>query len=151
MPGEVLEFLAHKITSNVRELEGGLNRLVAHASLVNRRVTLETTHMVLQDLLKAHARRVTIAEIQNKVAEYYGIGPTDLSSARRGHSVVRPRQMAMFLARQLTSLSLPQIGRKFGDRDHTTVMHAVSRVSQMMERDGAFAAEVAVLRGLLEH
>jgi chromosomal replication initiator protein len=147
----VLEFLAHKITSNVRELEGGLNRLVAHASLVNRRVTLETTHMVLQDLLKAHARRVTIAEIQKKVAEYYGIGPTDLSSARRGHSVVRPRQMAMFLARQLTSLSLPQIGRKFGDRDHTTVMHAVSRVSQMMERDGAFAAEVAVLRGLLEH
>ena len=150
VPVKVLEFLAHKITSNVRELEGALNRLVAHANLFGRPVTLESTHEVLHDILKAHDRRVTIEEIQKKVAEHYSIRLTDMSSARRARAVARPRQVAMYLAKQLTSRSLPEIGRKFGNRDHTTVMHAVSRVTELMERDGAFAEDVELLRGLLE-
>ncbi len=150
VPVKVLEFLAHKITSNVRELEGALNRLVAHANLFGRPVTLETTHEVLHDILKAHDRRVTIEEIQKKVAEHYSIRLTDMSSARRARAVARPRQVAMYLAKQLTSRSLPEIGRKFGNRDHTTVMHAVSRVTELMERDGTFAEDVELLRRLLE-
>ena len=150
VPVKVLEFLAHKITSNVRELEGALNRLVAHANLFGRPVTLETTHEVLHDILKAHDRRVTIEEIQKKVAEHYSIRLTDMSSARRARAVARPRQVAMYLAKQLTSRSLPEIGRKFGNRDHTTVMHAVSRVTELMERDGNFAEDVELLRRLLE-
>jgi chromosomal replication initiator protein len=150
VPGKVQEFLAHKITSNVRELEGALNRLVAHANLFGRPVTLESTHEVLHDILKAHDRRVTIEEIQKKVAEHYSIRLTDMSSARRARAVARPRQVAMYLAKQLTSRSLPEIGRKFGNRDHTTVMHAVSRVTELMERDGTFAEDVELLRRLLE-
>jgi chromosomal replication initiator protein len=150
VPGKVMEFLAHKITSNVRELEGALNRLIAHANLFGRPVTLETTHEVLHDILKAHDRRVTIEEIQKKVAEHYSIRLTDMSSARRARAVARPRQVAMYLAKQLTSRSLPEIGRKFGNRDHTTVMHAVSRVGELMERDGAFAEDVELLRRMLE-
>ena len=150
VPPKVLEFLAHKITSNVRELEGALNRLVAHANLFNRQVTLETTHEVLHDILKAHDRRLTIEEIQRKVAEHYNIRLTDMSSARRARAVARPRQVAMWLAKQLTQRSLPEIGRKFGNRDHTTVMHAVSRIAELMARDAAFAEDVELLRRMLQ-
>ncbi|RFD19286.1 chromosomal replication initiator protein DnaA [Komagataeibacter melaceti] len=150
VPAKVLEFLAHKITSNVRELEGALNRLIAHANLFGRSVTLEATQDVLHDILKAHDRRVTIEEIQRKVAEHWNIRLTDMSSARRARAVARPRQVAMYLAKQLTSRSLPEIGRKFGNRDHTTVMHAVSRVTELMEQDPAFAEDVELLRRMLE-
>lgn len=150
VPAKVLEFLAHKITSNVRELEGALNRLIAHANLFGRPVTLEATQDVLHDILKAHDRRVTIEEIQRKVAEHWNIRLTDMSSARRARAVARPRQVAMYLAKQLTSRSLPEIGRKFGNRDHTTVMHAVARVTELMERDPAFAEDVELLRRMLE-
>ncbi len=150
VPPKVLEFLAHKITTNVRELEGALNRMIAHANLFGRPVTLDATQEVLHDILKAHDRRVTIEEIQRKVAEHWNIRLTDMSSARRARAVARPRQVAMFLAKQLTSRSLPEIGRKFGNRDHTTVMHAVSRVAELMERDTAFAEDVELLRRMLE-
>ena len=150
VPAKVLEYLAHKITTNVRELEGALNRLVAHADLVGRPVTLDTTQDVLKDMLKAHDRRVTIEEIQRKVAEHWNIRLTDMSSARRARAVARPRQVAMFLAKQLTSRSLPEIGRKFGNRDHTTVMHAVSRVAELMEQDPSFAEDVELMRRMLE-
>ncbi|WP_323990987.1 chromosomal replication initiator protein DnaA [Nguyenibacter sp. L1] len=150
VPAKVLEFLAHKITSNVRELEGALNRLIAHANLFGRSVTLEATQDVLHDILKAHDRRVTIEEIQRKVSEHWNIRLTDMSSARRARAVARPRQVAMYLAKQLTSRSLPEIGRKFGNRDHTTVMHAVARVTELMERDTAFAEDVELLRRMLE-
>jgi len=113
-------------------------------------VTLESTQEVLHDILKAHDRRVTIEEIQKKVAEHYSIRLTDMSSARRARNIARPRQVAMYLAKQLTSRSLPEIGRKFGNRDHTTVMHAVARVGDLMERDGNFAEDVELLRHLLE-
>ncbi len=147
---KVIEFLAHKITSNVRELEGALNRLIAHANLFGRAITLETTQEVLHDILKAHDRRISIEEIQKRVAEHWNIRLTDMSSARRASAVARPRQVAMFLAKQLTSRSLPEIGRKFGNRDHTTVMHAVQRVTELMERDATFAEDVDLLRRMLE-
>ena len=148
--GNVLEFLAHKITSNVRELEGALNRIVAHAQLVGRETTLETTQEVLHDLLRANDRRVTIEEIQKRVAEHFNIRISDMHSARRARSVARPRQVAMYLAKQLTSRSLPEIGRKFGGRDHTTVMHAVRKVDELRERDAGFAEDVELLRRMLE-
>jgi chromosomal replication initiator protein len=150
VPAKVLDFLAHKITSNVRELEGALNRLIAHSNLFGRPVTLETTQEVLHDILKAHDRRVTIEEIQRRVAEHFSMRLTDMSSARRARAVARPRQVAMYLAKQLTQRSLPEIGRRFGNRDHTTVMHAVSRVGELMIRDTSFAEDVELLRRMLE-
>ena len=150
VPPKVLEFLAHKITSNVRELEGSLNRLIAHANLFGRPITLESTQEVLHDILKAHDRRVTIEEIQKRVAEHWNIRLTDMSSARRARAVARPRQVAMYLAKQLTSRSLPEIGRKFGNRDHTTVMHAVSRIAELIEQDSDFGERVELLRRMLE-
>lgn len=147
---KVLEFLAHRITSNVRELEGALNRLIAHANLFGREITLETTQEVLHDILRAHDRRITIEEIQRKVAEHWNIRLTDMSSSRRARAVARPRQVAMYLAKQLTSRSLPEIGRRFGNRDHTTVMHAVARIGELIGRDAAFGEEVELLRRMLE-
>ena len=150
MPPKVLEFLAHKITANVRELEGGLNRVVAHAQLVGREISLEATQDVLHDLLRANDRRVTIEEIQKRVAQHFNIRTSDMHSARRARSVARPRQVAMYLAKQLTARSLPEIGRKFGGRDHTTVMHAVKKVDELREHDPSFAEDVELLRRMLE-
>lgn len=150
VPPKVLEFLAHKITSNVRELEGALIRVIAHSTLVGRPITLDGTHEVLHDLLRANDRRVTIEEIQKRVAEYYNIKLSEMSSARRAQMVARPRQVAMYLAKQLTSRSLPEIGRKFGNRDHTTVMHAVKRIDQLRQADAGFAEDVELLRRMLE-
>jgi chromosomal replication initiator protein len=147
---KVLEFLAHKITSNVRELEGALNRVVAHAQLVGRDISLETTQEVLHDLLRANDRRVTIEEIQKRVAEHFNIRIADMHSARRARAVARPRQVAMYLAKQLTSRSLPEIGRKFGGRDHTTVMHAVRKIEELRAKDSTFAEDVDLLRRMLE-
>jgi len=150
VPERVLEFLAHKVTSSVRELEGALNRVVAHATLIGRPVTLETTQELLQDVLRAHDRRITIEEIQKRVAEHFNIRIADMHSARRARAVARPRQVAMYLAKQLTSRSLPEIGRKFGGRDHTTVMHAVKKVEQLRETDATFAEDIDLLRRMLE-
>ena len=150
IPDKVLEFLAHKITSNVRELEGALNRIVAHSTLVGRALTLETTQDVLHDLLRANDRRVTIEEIQKRVAEHFNIRLADMHSARRARAVARPRQVAMYLAKQLTSRSLPEIGRKFGGRDHTTVMHAVKKVEELRSADIGFNEDVELLRRMLE-
>lgn len=150
-PRQVLEFLAHKITSNVRELEGALNRVVAHTQLVGRDLTLETTQEVLHDLLRANNRRVTIEEIQKRVAEHFNVRISDMHSARRARSVARPRQVAMYLSKQLTSRSLPEIGRKFGGRDHTTVMHAVKKVDELQDQDISFAEDVNLLRRMLEN
>ena len=150
VPPRVLELLAHKIATNIRELEGALNRLLAHANLFGRPVTVDSAHEVLHDLLRAHEKRVSIEDIQKRVAEHYNIRLTDMSSARRARSVARPRQVAMYLAKQLTQRSLPEIGRRFGNRDHTTVMHAVSRVAELMAEDAAFAEDVSLLRKMLE-
>jgi chromosomal replication initiator protein len=150
VPRKVKEFLAHRITANVRELEGALNRVVAHAQLMGRDVTLETTQDVLHDLLRANDRRVSIDEIQKQVAAHYNIRIADMHSARRARSVARPRQVAMYLAKQLTARSLPEIGRKFGGRDHTTVMHAVRKVEELKNQDAAFAEDLELLRRILQ-
>ena len=150
VPTKVLEFLAHKITANVRELEGALNRVVAHSQLVGRNITLETSQDVLRDLLRANDRRVTIEEIQKQVASHFNVRISDMHSARRARSVARPRQVAMYLAKQLTSRSLPEIGRKFGGRDHTTVMHAVRKVEELRGHDTTFDEDVELLRRMLE-
>jgi len=127
-----------------------LNRVAAHASLIGRDITLESAQEVLHDLIRAHDRRVTIEEIQKKVAAHFNIRTSDMHSARRARSVARPRQVAMYLAKQLTSRSLPEIGRKFGGRDHTTVMHAVKKVDDLREGDATFAEDVELLRRMLE-
>jgi len=149
VPDKVMEFLAHKITSSVRELEGALNRVAAHSTLIGRDITLESCQEVLHDLLRANDRRVTIEEIQKRVAEHFNIRITDMHSARRARAVARPRQVAMYLAKQLTSRSLPEIGRKFGGRDHTTVMHAVRKIEELKSVDPAFAEDIELLRRML--
>ncbi len=150
IPQDVLEFLAHKITSNVRELEGALNRLVAHSTLVGREINLPNTQELLRDLLRSADRKITIDEIQRRVAEHFNIRLTDMHSPRRARVVARPRQVAMYLAKQLTQRSLPEIGRKFGGRDHTTVMHAVRKIDDLCIGDSAFSQEVDLLRKMLE-
>ncbi len=149
VPDRVLEFLAHRITANVRELEGALNRVAAQATLVGRAITLEIAQEVLQDLLRAHERRITIEDIQKKVAEHYSLRMTDMLSARRARAVARPRQVAMYLAKQLTPRSLPEIGRKFGGRDHTTVMHAIRRIEELRQTDAVLNGDIEQLRHLL--
>ncbi len=150
VPGKVIEFLAHKITSNIRELEGALNRVVAHATLVGTTITLESTQSVLHDLLRANDRRITIDDIQKKVAAHFNIKVADMHSARRSVAIARPRQIAMYLAKRLTSKSLPEIGRKFGGKDHTTVMHAVKRIEELSGKDPEFAEDVELLTRMLQ-
>lgn len=150
VPQEVIEFLARKITSNVRELEGALNRVVAYARLVGKPVTIDFTRETLADLLRAHEKKVTIDDIQRRVAEHYGLKLGDMLSARRAVEVARPRQVAMYLAKKLTPRSLPEIGRRFGGRDHTTVMHAVKRIDELRAKDPELDADVALLSRMLD-
>ncbi len=150
VPQKVREFLAHKITSNVRELEGALTRLAAHSQLIGADLTLEAAQSLLQDLLRAHDRRLSMEEIQKRVAEHFKIRMSDMSSARRARAVARPRQVAMYLSKHLTSRSLPEIGRAFGGRDHTTVMHAVRKIEEICKADPAFAEDVELLTRMLE-
>ena len=144
-PDKVLEFVAHKIQSNVRELEGALNRMAAHASLIGRDLTIEMAADVLKDMLRANERHITIEEIQRSVCAHFNIKMTDMSSARRARAVARPRQIAMYLAKMLTSRSLPEIGRKFGNRDHTTVMHAVRKIEELRAIDPSINEDVEIL------
>ncbi|MBA3323997.1 MAG: chromosomal replication initiator protein DnaA [Rhodobacteraceae bacterium] len=146
----VTEFLAHRISSNVRVLEGALNRLFAFASLVGRDINLDMTQECLADILRASERKVTIDEILRKVADHYTLRMSDLLSARRARAVARPRQVAMYLAKMLTSKSLPDIGRRFGGRDHTTVIHAVRKIEELRATDNQIAEDVELLRRMLE-
>lgn len=150
VPQAVLEFLAHRIVSNVRELEGALKRVVAYASLVGKTITLEMAQDVLRDLLRSNDRKITIEEIQRRVAEYYNVRMADMLSARRARAVARPRQVAMYLSKQLTTRSLPEIGRKFGGRDHTTVIHAVRKIDELCQVDSGLEEDVDLLRRMLE-
>jgi len=146
----VLEFIAHRISNNVRVLEGALTRLFAFASLVGREVTLDVVQECLADILRASDRKVTIDEIIRKVADHYNLRLNDILSPRRARSVARPRQVAMFLAKRLTSKSLPEIGRRFGGRDHTTVIHAVKKIEELRAVDNQIAEDVELLRRMLE-
>ncbi len=146
----VLEFLAHRISTNVRVLEGALTRLFAFASLVGREIDMELTQDCLADVLRASERKITVEEIQRKVSDYYNIRLSDIIGPKRLRSYARPRQVAMYLCKQLTSRSLPEIGRRFGGRDHTTVMHGVKRIEELKLTDGQIAEDVEMLRRSLE-
>ena len=150
LPKDVIEFLAHKITSSVRELEGALTRLAAHVTLVGRNVDLEIAEDLLQDLLRASDRRTTIDQIQKKVAEHFNVKISDMHSARRSRTVARPRQIAMFLSKNLTTRSLPEIGRKFGGRDHTTVIHAIKKIQELVKNDSSLSEDIEILTRSLQ-
>ena len=149
VPDKVLEFLAHRISSNVRELEGALTRIAAHASLVGREITIDSAAELLSDLLRASSRQISIDEIQKQVAAHYDVRVAEMFSARRARNIARPRQVAMYLAKTLTSLSYPEIGRRFGGRDHTTVMHAVRSIEGLINTDDSINEDVQLLRSLL--
>lgn len=150
MADGVLEFLAHRISTNVRVLEGALTRLFAFASLVGREITLELAQDCLADILRASDRKITIEEIQRKVSEHYNIRLSDMIGPRRMRTLARPRQIAMYLAKQLTSRSLPEIGRRFGGRDHTTVMHGVRKIEELKTLDNQISEDLELLRRSLE-
>ena len=146
----VLEFLAHRITTNVRVLEGALTRLFAFASLVGRDITLDLAQECLADILLNSDRKVTIEEIQRKVAEHFNVRLSDMIGPKRARPIARPRQVAMYLAKHLTTRSLPEIGRRFGGRDHTTIMHGIRKIEELKGSDHQLAEDIALLRRLLE-
>ncbi|MCH9753594.1 MAG: chromosomal replication initiator protein DnaA [Alphaproteobacteria bacterium] len=150
VPNEVLEFLASKITSNVRELEGALNKVIAHTNLTKQEVTLGSTQDILRDLLRANERNVTIEEVQKKVAERHNLKVSDMYSSKRARNIARPRQIAMYLSKSLTSHSLAEIGKKFGGKDHTTVMHAIKKVEDLLKADKEFSEDVRLLMKVLQ-
>jgi chromosomal replication initiator protein len=145
VPAEVIDLLAARIVSNIRELEGGLNRLVAYGQLHNRKIDEAFAEEVLAEMFRASRRRITIDEIQRRVSEHYRIRQAEMVSARRAREVARPRQVAMYLAKQLTPRSLPEIGRKFGGRDHTTVIHAIRQIERLRGIDTDIDSDVRTL------
>ena len=150
VPADVVEFLARTINRNVRELVGGLNKLIAYAQLTGQQVSLQLAEEQLTDILSANRRRITIDEIQRTVCQFYRIDRTEMSSKRRARAVVRPRQVAMYLAKVLTPRSYPEIGRKFGGRDHSTVIHAVRLIEELRTRDADMDGDVRSLLRQLE-
>ena len=151
VPPPVLAFIARAVTHNGRDLEGALNRLLAHSKLTGQPVTLEMAEREVRDLIRPQEpKRVKIEEIQRIVARQYNVSRADLLSSRRTANVVRPRQVAMYLAKTLTLRSLPEIGRRFGGRDHTTVLHAVRKIENLVNIDNALAEEIEILKRQLQ-
>jgi len=151
VPAAVLSYIARTVTHNGRDLEGALNRLLAHSKLTGHPITMELAERELRDLVRpVELKRVRIEEIQRIVARHYNVSRSDLLSARRTANVVRPRQIAMYLAKTLTLRSLPEIGRRFGGRDHTTVLHAVRKIESLIGTDTALAAEIEALKSQLQ-
>lgn len=150
VPTDVLDLLASRIHANIRELEGALNRVVAYAQLTGDTIDLEFAVATLGEVLRGAQKRVTIDEIQKLVSAHFELKPLDLISARRARAVARPRQIAMYLAKRLTTRSLPEIGRKFGGRDHSTVIHAVRKIEELRDSDRDIDAAVRVLMRELE-
>jgi chromosomal replication initiator protein len=150
VPADVIEFLARTINRNVRELVGGLNKLIAYAQLTGQEVSLSLAEEQLTDILSANRKRITIDEIQRTVCQFYRVDRSEMSSKRRARAVVRPRQVAMYLAKVLTPRSYPEIGRKFGGRDHSTVIHAVRLIEDLRKRDADMDGDVRSLLRQLE-
>jgi chromosomal replication initiator protein len=150
VPDDVVMFLAKRISSNVRELEGALNRIAAYATMQNRVIDLDFVGEVLANILRANQRRISIDEIQTRVSDHYRIRKAEMTSARRAREVARPRQVAMYLSKQLTPRSLPEIGRRFGGRDHTTVIHAVRQIEKLRAQDAELDADIRLLTRQLE-
>ena len=151
VPRDVLVFVANAIVSNGRDLEGAINRLVAHSQLGGAPMTLAAAEVAVRDLIRTREpKRVRIEEIQKRVAHHYNVSRADLLSSRRTAAVVMPRQIAMFLAKTLTLRSLPEIGRRFGGRDHTTVLHAVRKIDNLVNNDTNLREEVELLKRMLQ-
>ncbi|MDP8913596.1 MAG: chromosomal replication initiator protein DnaA [Pseudomonadota bacterium] len=150
VPDEVVMFLAKRISSNVRELEGALNRIAAYATMSGRAIDLDFCGEVLANILRANQRRISIDEIQSRVSDHYRIRKAEMTSARRAREVARPRQVAMYLSKQLTPRSLPEIGRRFGGRDHTTVIHAVRQIEKLRAQDPELDSDIRLLTRQLE-
>jgi chromosomal replication initiator protein len=151
VPPSVLAFIAKTVTHNGRDLEGALNRLLAHSQLTSQPITLEMAEREIRDLIRPQEpKRIRIEEIQRMVARQYNVSRADLLSSRRTANVVRPRQVAMYLAKTLTLRSLPEIGRRFGGRDHTTVLHAVRKIENLVHSDNALAEEIELLKRQLQ-
>ena len=150
MPRTVIDFLARRVTSSIRELEGALNRIAAYAMMTGREIDVAFVEEVLANVLRANQRRISIDEIQTQVAEHYRIRKAEMTSARRAREVARPRQVAMYLSKQLTPKSLPDIGRRFGGRDHTTVIHAVRQIEKLRASDAELDADIRLLTRQLE-
>jgi len=151
VPEPVLEYVAQSVVSNGRDLEGALNRLVAQWQFTNQTVSLVSAETTLRDLVGAREpRRVRIEDIQRVVARHFNVSKADLLSSRRTRTIVRPRQIAMYLAKVLTPRSLPEIGRRFGGRDHTTVLHAVRKIEELIEGDKSLADEIELLKRMID-
>jgi chromosomal replication initiator protein len=135
LPDEVAFFVADQVHSNVRELEGALHRIIASSRFTGRSLDTQLVRDALKDLIVYREKQITLENIQKIVAEYYSIRVADLHSKRRNRQITRPRQLAMMLAKELTSKSLPDIGDAFGGRDHTTVLHACRKVKELIEED----------------
>ena len=151
VPGPVLVYIAKSVTHNGRDLEGAINRLLAHNKLTGQPVTMEMAEREVRDLIRPQEpKRVKIEDIQRVVARQYNVSRADLLSSRRTANVVRPRQVAMYLAKTLTLRSLPEIGRRFGGRDHTTVLHAVRKIEGLVGNDMALAEEIEILKRQLQ-
>ena len=151
VPEPVLEYVAQSVVSNGRDLEGALNRLVAQWQFTSQTVTLASAEITLRDLVGAREpRRVRIEDIQRVVARHFNVSKADLLSSRRTRTIVRPRQIAMYLAKVLTPRSLPEIGRRFGGRDHTTVLHAVRKIEGLIEGDKSLADEIELLKRMID-
>ncbi len=147
----MLVFIASSIVSNGRDLEGAINRLAAHAQLGGAPMTLAAAEVAVRDLIRTREpKRVKIEEIQKRVAHHYNVSRADLLSSRRTAAVVMPRQIAMFLAKTLTLRSLPEIGRRFGGRDHTTVLHAVRKIDNLYNKDATLREELELLKRMLQ-
>lgn len=147
---DVIDFLASSISSSIRELEGALTTLIAHAELIGRTLTIDHAQDILRHLVRANEKRITIDDIQRKVADHYNLRLVDMSSPRRSRSVARPRQVAMYLCKHLTTRSLPEIGRKFGGRDHTTVLHGVNKIEQLRAEDKTLDEDINLIRRKIE-
>jgi chromosomal replication initiator protein len=150
VPPSVLAYVARTVTANGRDLEGAVNRLLAHNTLTTAVVTLDMAEETLRDLVRnREPKRVKIEDIQRIVARHFNVSRADILSARRTATVVRPRQIAMYLAKVLTLRSLPEIGRRFGGRDHTTVLHAVRKIDGLLKSDNTLADDVDLLKRML--
>jgi chromosomal replication initiator protein len=146
VPTDVLQFIASKIINNIRELEGALNRIWANYELTGKKINIENSKTLLSDLISAREKTISIDSIQKKVSSYYNLSLSDMTSSRRSINIARPRQIAMFLCKGLTSYSYPEIGKAFGGKDHTTVLHAVKKIQSMLESDQKLKTHISDLK-----
>ena len=147
----MLQFIAVKIVNNVRELEGALNRIWANYELTGRKINIENSSNLLSDLISAREKNISIDNIQKKVSSYYNLALSDMTSSRRSINIARPRQMAMYLSKGLTSYSYPEIGKAFGGKDHTTIIHASKKIDKLLNDNSHLSEDIKLLKSILSN